>query len=126
MTKKRGRKRVLSDDQVKELRECYADRDDRRSISQLARRFNVSPVTADNCIMKRGAYKESAPASYSIEVLCYDYSGAPSPTLGRYVWKKLRSTYGAPYVYKTRREAVDMAEMCYSGSPAETVRIVVN
>lgn len=57
MTKKRGRKRILDDRQVKELREAYADREDRRSISQLARAFRVSPVTADNVIMKRGAYK---------------------------------------------------------------------
>lgn len=64
--------------------------------------------------------------TYSIEVLCYEYKQAGGGQLGEYAWKKIRSTYGTPYEYKTFREAADMANMCYGGTDAGTVRIVKN
>lgn len=63
--------------------------------------------------------------SWSIEVYCYDRAGGNSG-LGRYTWQKVRSTYGAPYEYATKREAADMAAMCYGGMIDKDVRIVEN
>lgn len=125
--KRKGRARKLTDEQVKDLREIYADKNDKRSISQLARVFRVSPVTADNVIMKRGAYKDPGPPStWSIEVLCYEYQQAGGGQLGKYVWQKIRPSGGAPYQFNSFNEAAHMANMCYGGANGDTVRIVKN
>ena len=64
--------------------------------------------------------------SWSIEVFCYDRAGGNNPELGRYTWQKIRSTYGAPYEYATKREALNMAGICYGGMTDKDVRIVEN
>ena len=32
------------------------------------------------------------------------------------VWASIRPTKGAPYQFKTKQEAIKMAEMCYGGN----------
>lgn len=59
---------------------------------------------------------------FYIEVEVYDRQ-ALTGQLGRYVWKKLRSTYGGPYEFKTAEAAIKMARMCYP-EHQEKVRIV--
>lgn len=35
------------------------------------------------------------------------------------VWKAIRPTGGSPYEFKTKQEAIQMAEMCYGNSGSE-------
>lgn len=55
--KKRGRKVKLSERDVNEIREAYADRTDKRCLSELARAYRVTFGTVNAVVMKTGAYK---------------------------------------------------------------------
>jgi hypothetical protein len=50
---------AFTPEEAKEIRESYFDPKHRETTYTLARLYRVSPVTINNAVMRRGAYKET-------------------------------------------------------------------